>query len=117
MLLPGTSPEKKLAQQVVEERLRFERLLSDLSARFVNIPPDRVDSEIERALKEVLDFFKVDRCGLLRTLPDKASWQSPMSPLQRMCRRFPGDGTSDIDLSMDVRQADPRARGSVFFEA
>jgi signal transduction histidine kinase len=50
-------------------------LLSDLSARFVNIPPDRVDSEIEHGLKQTLEFFQVDRCGLLRLLPGKASWQ------------------------------------------
>ena len=31
--------ERKLAQLALEERLRFERLLSDLSARFVNILP------------------------------------------------------------------------------
>jgi len=51
--------------------LRFERLISDLSARFVNIAPDQVDGEIEAALKQVLDFFQVDRCGLLGTRPDK----------------------------------------------
>ena len=39
--------ERKLAEQALEERLRFERLLSDISARFVDIPSDRVDSEIE----------------------------------------------------------------------
>jgi hypothetical protein len=55
--------------------LRFEQLLSDLSARFVNIPPDQVDPEINRALKQILEFFEVDRCGLLRTLSDKTSWQ------------------------------------------
>ena len=37
-----------------DEHLRFERLISDLSARFVNIAPDQVDREIERALDRVL---------------------------------------------------------------
>ena len=59
----------------LEERLRFEALLSDLSARFVNIPPDRVDSEIEDGLRQILEFFQVDRCALLRILPGKTSWQ------------------------------------------
>jgi len=49
------------------ERLRFERLISDLSARFVDIVPDRVDGEIENALKQVLEFFQVDRGGLVGT--------------------------------------------------
>ena len=67
--------ERKLAQLALEERLRFEHLLSDLSARLVNIPPDRVDSEIEYGLRQILEFFQVERCGLLQILPDKASWQ------------------------------------------
>ena len=56
--------ERKQAEEALEERLRFERLLSDLSARFVNIPPDRVDSEIEDGLRQILEFFQVDRCAL-----------------------------------------------------
>ena len=67
--------EGKLAQLALEERLRFEHLLSDLSARLVNIPPDRVDSEIEYGLRQILEFFQVERCGLLQILPHKASWQ------------------------------------------
>ena len=43
--------ERKQAEEGLGERLRFEQLLSGLSARFVNIPPDRVDSEIEHGLK------------------------------------------------------------------
>ena len=30
--------ERKQAEEALEDRLRFERLLSDLSARFVNMP-------------------------------------------------------------------------------
>jgi formate hydrogenlyase transcriptional activator len=58
-----------------EERLQFEQLLSDISSRFVNIPPDRVDHEIDQALKQILKFFQVDRCGLLQTFPNKTSWR------------------------------------------
>ena len=67
--------EKRLAQRELEERLRFEQLLSDLSARFVNIPPDRVDSEIDHGLRQILEFFKVDRAGLLWSLPDGSGHQ------------------------------------------
>lgn len=65
----------KLADQALDERLRFEKLLSDVSARFVNIPPDRVDSEIEHGLRQILEFFQVDRAGLLRSLPDRSAHQ------------------------------------------
>ncbi|RPJ23282.1 MAG: AAA family ATPase [Desulfobacteraceae bacterium] len=68
--LKDTMTERKQVEQSLENRLRFERLLSDLSARFVNIPPDRVDSEIDHGLRQILEFFQIDRAGLLRSLPD-----------------------------------------------
>jgi PAS domain S-box-containing protein len=67
--------ERKQVEQALENRLRFERLLSDLSARFVNIPPDRVDSEIYYGLRQILEFFQVDRAGLMRSLPDRSAYQ------------------------------------------
>jgi formate hydrogenlyase transcriptional activator len=73
--LKDTMTERKQVEQSLENRLRFERLLSDLSARFVNIPPDRVDSEIDRGLRQILEFFQVDRAGLMRSLPDRSAHQ------------------------------------------
>ena len=61
--------------KALEERLRFESLLSDISARFVRVPADRLDGEIENALKAVLEFFQVDRCGLLLTGQDRSALQ------------------------------------------
>ncbi len=54
-----------------EKRLEFEKFLADLSAKLVALPPDRVDDEIRSALKEVLEFFQIDRCNLFRLLPGK----------------------------------------------
>ncbi|NTW17396.1 MAG: hypothetical protein HGA41_08080, partial [Syntrophaceae bacterium] len=65
---------RKQAEQNLKERLIFEELLSDLSARFVNVPADRVDTEIHNAMREVLNFFKVDRFALLEVIPNKESW-------------------------------------------
>jgi len=66
---------RKQVEQALENRLRFERLLSDLSARFVKIPQDRVDSVIDDGLRQILEFFQVDRVGLLRSLPDRSGHQ------------------------------------------
>jgi len=66
---------QKHTEMALQERLRFEQLLSDLSARFVNISPDRVDSEIEYGLKQILEFFQVDRAALVRTVPDRSSYR------------------------------------------
>ena len=57
---------RQFEKEGLRERLRFEQLLSDLTARFVNIAPDQVDLEIESALRQTLEFFQVDRCDLVR---------------------------------------------------
>jgi formate hydrogenlyase transcriptional activator len=67
--------ERKQAEEALRERLQFEHLLSGLSARFVNIPPDQVDAEIEHGLRRILEFFQVDRGGLMRSLPDGSGHQ------------------------------------------
>ena len=46
--LEQENTENKWAEQNLQERLHFEQLLSDLSARFVNIAPDQVDLEIRK---------------------------------------------------------------------
>jgi formate hydrogenlyase transcriptional activator len=58
-------------QAAPDRRLEFERFLADVSARFVALPPDRVDDEIRNALKAVLDFFQLDRCLVIRVVPGK----------------------------------------------
>ena len=45
------------SEAYLRERLDFEKFMADLSARFVALPPERVDDEIQCALKEVLEFF------------------------------------------------------------
>jgi formate hydrogenlyase transcriptional activator len=74
-LMQAEVAERGLAEQALEERLRFERLLSDLSVRFVSSSADRVDSEIQDGLRQVLEFFRVDHSTLLRILPGETSFQ------------------------------------------
>ena len=69
-----SDPREKIGK-VLEDRLRFESILSDMSARFVRVSADRLDGEIENALKMVLEFFQVDRCGLICTSKDRTAWQ------------------------------------------
>jgi two-component system, NarL family, sensor kinase len=54
--------ELDLPEQL-EERLQFERLLTDLSATFVNVAADLVDAQIEQALEKLVDFLRVERGG------------------------------------------------------
>ena len=48
----------------IHYRLRFETLLSELSAKFVNVPANRVDSQIESSLELLVELLNLDRAGL-----------------------------------------------------
>lgn len=47
-------------RESLEERLEFEMLLADLSARFVNLPSDLIDSEIEHAERRICELLDID---------------------------------------------------------
>jgi formate hydrogenlyase transcriptional activator len=48
----------------LEERSRFETLLAETSARFVNLPPDQIDGEIEGAQRRICEILDLDRSSL-----------------------------------------------------
>jgi len=48
----------------LEERLRFETLLAETSSRFVNVPADQVDGEIEGAQRRICEILDLDRSTL-----------------------------------------------------
>jgi C4-dicarboxylate-specific signal transduction histidine kinase len=52
----GDAPEASL-----EELLAFERLLAWLSSRFANVSGDKLETEIESALRQLLQFLDFDR--------------------------------------------------------
>jgi len=67
----GTSGFESSLRVQLEDRLRFETFISDLSARFMKLPSSKLDQEIERALQEVAEFFHAHRCGLLDVRSDR----------------------------------------------
>ena len=62
------------SEAMLEELLKFERLLADLSARFANASGDQVETEIESALKQLLEFLDFDRGAIGRFNTD--GWYS-----------------------------------------
>lgn len=72
--LKGEIKKRKQVGRSVRERLIFEELLSSISASFINLPADRVDAEIQHAMRAVMNYFKVDHFGLVEVLPNKKSW-------------------------------------------
>jgi formate hydrogenlyase transcriptional activator len=58
--------ERKMAEQALEERLRFETLLANMSAHFVNLPADRIDGEISDAQRRICELLDLDRSSLFQ---------------------------------------------------
>ena len=50
-LLRGLSRLHRTRREL-NDRLRFERLIAMLSTKFVNVPPEKVDQEVEKGLEE-----------------------------------------------------------------
>jgi FixJ family two-component response regulator/signal transduction histidine kinase len=77
---------------------RFERLLAQLSARFINLPASQIDAAITDALRQIVILLDVDRSQLIRFAPDPGSafvthsWAvdgvAVVSP-QPLAQRFP----------------------------
>jgi PAS domain S-box-containing protein len=57
-------------QAELEDRLQFETLLAELSARFANLSADEIDREIEHALRSLVETLHADRAALGRTTQD-----------------------------------------------
>ncbi|MBN2003998.1 MAG: PAS domain S-box protein [Anaerolineae bacterium] len=62
--------ERKRAEARLRERLKFESLSGDLSARFINLPPEEVDDQIYQGLQEVVYFLGVERGSVFEFTAD-----------------------------------------------
>ena len=51
-------------QRELKDRLKFETLLTDISARFVNLPVDYIDGTIEDAQREICEILSLDLSSL-----------------------------------------------------
>ncbi len=90
----------------LQDRLRFETMLSDLSSRFVNLEPAEVDREIEEAQRRVCECLELDLSAL---------WQlSPEEPgVLRMTHLYRPLGGPPIPDDFDAREYNPWALGHV----
>ncbi len=53
------SRDRPIAQEL-GDGFEFEALIADLSTRFINLPPDEMDREIEDALRRVCEPLRID---------------------------------------------------------
>jgi formate hydrogenlyase transcriptional activator len=90
----------------VQDRLRFESMLADLSLRFVNLEPAEVDRKIGDAQRRVCECLGLDISAL---------WQlSPEEPgVLRMTHLYRSTDGPPVPDNFDARQYNPWALGRV----
>ena len=74
----------------LEQRLHFDTLVADLSLKFINLPANEIDPEIEDSQRRVCQCLGLDMCSL---------WQ--------WSDESPGFLGTDPPLSIRGRPADP----------
>jgi PAS domain S-box-containing protein len=62
----GRSRQEGHHDGALRELLEFERIVSELAAAFINVPPDHVDSMILDALHRIADALDLDRSSLFQ---------------------------------------------------
>jgi transcriptional regulator with GAF, ATPase, and Fis domain len=60
-------------EEALEGASAFETFLASLSTRFTGLPGDRVDAEIERALRDLCEFLGTDRANVYEFSADGVS--------------------------------------------
>lgn len=76
----------KHAQEELERRLGFEKLLLSLSTRFINLPLEQFDTEFNDALRQVTEFTGVSRTFVYLYDVEKVEsrlidqWSQPAAP-------------------------------------
>ena len=68
--------ERKRMELSLAERLRFEKLLSSLSAAFSHLSAADFDRAVQRGLRQVVDFLGVDRGSLIEFTRDGTAARS-----------------------------------------
>jgi len=96
--------DRKRAEAMREERLRFEKLLGDLSAEFVNVPHERLDEKIDSSLRMLVEFLGNDRSTLVRITKDKKHVLVTHSYSVPGCEPFPLGAIADARLPWFIGQ-------------
>ncbi len=80
----------RAAEPSLKELLAFERLLSDLSARFANVAIDQVVAEIEAALEHLLKFLGFDRSAFAEIVDGDKQYILCSAAAEGVRRPLPG---------------------------
>ncbi len=64
--------QEQIRQRRYDELLKFERLLSELSSRFIDMPLTDMQTEVEKGLKAIADFLDVDQIAIFEFSKDRS---------------------------------------------
>lgn len=81
--------QRRRAQRSLAERLRFETLLSSLSAALASCPSAEIDREVNRGLRSIVEDLRTDRAALW-SVADKAGEA-------RLTHSWTRDGVPPVD--------------------
>ena len=105
-------PDAAPASLSADELSRFERLLVDLSAGFINLPTSRIDEAIDDGLRRIVEALGIDRSTLNSRSPATGRIEITHSyavpGVERATTLGPGAGT--LALGMVARERKPARR-------
>lgn len=84
--LEEAETRRQAVETALKNRLAMEKLVASISTRFINIPLEEIDREIERALRAIGEFAGVDQCFFCLLTPDGKKietayfWASQVNP-------------------------------------
>lgn len=91
---------RQTIERLVKERLQFEELISCLSAKFINLPSEKVNSEIKAGLQLIGEFLDADRVTLMVNTKDGKYIETSFSWLSDRVERardiFPKKNTEKL---------------------
>ncbi len=93
--------DRRRSHRLLEQRMRFETMIADLSAVILKSTGDDIDREIEGGLARVAEFFRVDRCALLGRDPDSRSG--------RVTHAWYGEGIPQVPENINLADLFPWA--------
>ncbi|UCE41557.1 MAG: PAS domain S-box protein [Candidatus Aminicenantes bacterium] len=63
--------ERKEVEKKLEVRSKFEKLVTTISTNFINLPSEKIDNEIKKALQSIGEFAAVDQSYVIQYTSDK----------------------------------------------
>jgi formate hydrogenlyase transcriptional activator len=86
--------DRQRSRRLIELRIHFETMLTDVSAAIIKSQLNEIDIEIERGLARVAEFFQCDSCGLMRVLRDRK--------FVNVTHGYYSDGIERVPLDMNL---------------